>query len=46
LRFDKTTAAVHAQMEMLDFSPAFQFGHPCAFKLANKVEELIPEGRD
>jgi len=36
--------AVANQVKELDYSPAFQFGHPKAFQLANKVVELMPEG--
>ena len=40
------TEAVHRQMQTLDYSPAFQFGHPGSFQLANKVKSLTPEGLD
>ncbi len=30
----------------LDYSPAFQFGHPGSFALANKLKELTPAGLD
>ncbi|WP_272550161.1 aspartate aminotransferase family protein [Acidovorax sp. NCPPB 3576] len=30
----------------LDYSPAFQFGHPASFALANKIKELTPAGLD
>ena len=30
----------------LDYSPAFQFGHPAAFALANKIVEHMPQGLD
>ncbi|MFT4519126.1 MAG: beta-alanine--pyruvate transaminase [Halioglobus sp.] len=40
------TEAVHAQMQVLDYAPAFQFGHPGAFELANKIKLLTPEGLD
>jgi len=40
------TEAVHKQMQTLDYSPAFQFGHPGSFELANKIKELTPEGLD
>jgi beta-alanine--pyruvate transaminase len=30
----------------LDYSPAFQFGHPLSFELANKIKELTPAGLD
>tara|TARA_B110000503_G_scaffold19879_1_gene29710 strand:+ start:36271 stop:37596 length:1326 start_codon:yes stop_codon:yes gene_type:complete len=40
------TDAVHAQMQVLDYAPAFQFGHPGAFELANTIKSLTPEGLD
>jgi beta-alanine--pyruvate transaminase len=40
------TAAVTRQMATLDYSPAFQFGHPLSFALANKLKELTPVGLD
>ncbi len=40
------TAAVTKQMATLDYSPAFQFGHPLSFELANKLIELTPQGLD
>ena len=40
------TAAVHRQLQTLDYAPAFQFGHPGSFKLANRVKALTPEGLD
>ncbi|WP_159913473.1 aspartate aminotransferase family protein [Pantoea sp. 18069] len=30
----------------LDYAPAFQFGHPAAFALANRIKELMPQGLD
>jgi len=30
----------------LDYAPAFQFGHPHSFQLANKIKELTPAGLD
>ena len=30
----------------LDYAPAFQFGHPASFALANKIKELTPAGLD
>ena len=30
----------------LDYSPAFQFGHPASFELANRVKDLTPAGLD
>jgi beta-alanine--pyruvate transaminase len=38
--------AVHRQLQTLDYSPAFQFGHPGSFELANKIKALTPEGLD
>ncbi len=40
------TEAVYAQMQTLDYAPAFQFGHPGAFKLANRINSLTPAGLD
>lgn len=40
------TAAVHAQMQVLDYAPAFQHGHPGAFELANTLKEITPDGLD
>lgn len=36
--------AVTNQLNTLDYSPGFQFGHPLSFQLANKVIELTPSG--
>jgi beta-alanine--pyruvate transaminase len=38
--------AVAEQLGRLDYAPAFQFGHPYSFKLAEKITELTPEGLD
>ena len=38
--------AVSHQIATLDYSPAFQFGHPLSFALANKIKELTPAGLD
>jgi beta-alanine--pyruvate transaminase len=38
--------AASKQLASLDYSPAFQFGHPLSFALANKLKELTPEGLD
>jgi beta-alanine--pyruvate transaminase len=40
------TDAVTRQMATLDYAPAFQFGHPLSFALANKLKELTPTGLD
>ncbi|RDE24439.1 aspartate aminotransferase family protein [Motiliproteus coralliicola] len=36
--------AVSAQIKQLDYAPAFQFGHPKSFQLAEKVTQFMPEG--
>jgi len=38
--------AVYRQLQTLDYSPAFQFGHPGAFELANRIKDLTPAGLD
>ena len=38
------TEAVAKQVKELDYSPAFQFGHPKSFELAHRITELMPEG--
>ena len=38
--------AVQKQAATLDYAPAFQFGHPQSFALANKIKELTPAGLD
>ena len=40
------TAAVAQQIKDLDFAPPFQFGHPKAFDLAERVASLMPDGLD
>ena len=40
------TQAATRQLATLDYSPAFQFGHPLSFALANKLKELTPAGLD
>ena len=40
------TEAVSKQIAKLDYSPAFQYGHPLSFELANKIKDLMPEGLD
>ena len=35
--------AVSQQLGTLDYSPAFQFGHPLAFKLAERITSLVPD---
>ncbi len=38
--------AVTEQIQTLDFCPPFQFGHPTAFKLADKLRHLMPGDLD
>ena len=38
--------AVSKQIATLDYSPAFQFGHPGAFELAQRIRELTPDNLD
>ncbi len=38
------TEAVSRQVATLDYSPAFQFGHPLSFELANRIVERMPAG--
>jgi len=35
--------AVSTQLSKLDYSPAFQFGHPLSFRLAERIIQLMPE---
>ena len=35
--------AITKQANRLDFSPTFQFGHPGAFKLAERITQFMPE---
>ena len=36
--------AIGRQAASLDYSPAFQFGHPLSFELANRIVEKMPAG--
>ena len=38
------TAAVSRQIGTMDYAPAFQYGHPLSFELANKIKALMPSG--
>ena len=38
--------AVGRQAAQLDYAPAFQFGHPLSFELANRIKALTPGGLD
>lgn len=44
-RAEITEAARH-QLATLDYSPAFQFGHPLSFELANRIKDITPAGLD
>lgn len=41
---DKITEAIAKQAKQLDYSPAFQFGHPKSFELAHRITEFMPQG--
>lgn len=38
--------AVSRQVATLDYAPAFQFGHPLSFQLAERIVGLMPDGLD
>ncbi|MEZ5536627.1 MAG: aspartate aminotransferase family protein [Thiolinea sp.] len=38
------TEAVSKQLSELDYSPAFNFAHPKAFQLAERITDFMPEG--
>jgi beta-alanine--pyruvate transaminase len=38
--------AVSRAVMQLDYAPAFQFGHPDAFRLAERITQFMPEGLD
>ncbi len=38
--------AIAKTASTLDYAPAFQFGHPHSFALANKIKQLTPPGLD
>jgi beta-alanine--pyruvate transaminase len=38
--------AVAAQLDVMDYAPSFQMGHPIAFELANRLAQITPEGMD
>ncbi|THU03673.1 aspartate aminotransferase family protein [Lampropedia puyangensis] len=38
--------AIGQQAQQLDYSPAFQFGHPLSFELAHRIKSLMPAGLD
>jgi beta-alanine--pyruvate transaminase len=39
-------AAIRAAAGELDFAPTFQYGHPSAFALAQRIAALAPDGMD
>ena len=43
---EEITEAARSQLATLDYSPAFQFGHPLSFELANRIKEITPAGLD
>src|ERR1700704_932503 len=43
---DPIVAAIQRQAAELDYAPAFQFGHPQAFELANRISALAPGDLD
>lgn len=40
----KIVEAISAQVAEMDYSPAFQMGHPKVFELANRLVDIAPEG--
>ncbi len=38
------TRAVAEQLEVMDYAPPFQMGHPAAFELANAIVRIAPQG--
>src|SRR5499433_2857065 len=43
---DPIVAAIQHQAAELDYAPPFQFGHPQAFELANRISALAPADLD
>jgi beta-alanine--pyruvate transaminase len=43
---EEIVRAVSTQVGQLDYSPAFQFGHPLSFRLAERIGTLMPTGLD
>src|SRR6267154_882753 len=43
---DPIVATIQRQAAELDYAPAFQFGHPQAFELANRISALAPGDLD
>ena len=42
----EVTEAVASQIAQMDYAPPFQMGHPSAFRLANELVQLAPDGLD
>ena len=42
----KISEAVAKQIQQMDYAPAFQMGHPCAFELASRLTHLVPGDLD
>jgi beta-alanine--pyruvate transaminase len=40
------TQAVAAQLDVMDYAPSFQMGHPLAFEAATRVAGFMPRGLD
>jgi beta-alanine--pyruvate transaminase len=38
--------AINRQLSRLDYAPAFQYGHPGAFELAERIVDVMPDGLD
>lgn len=38
--------AIKRQVDVLDFAPTFQLGHPLAFEAASRVAAIMPDGLD
>ncbi|MCP3661860.1 MAG: aspartate aminotransferase family protein [Gammaproteobacteria bacterium] len=38
------TEAITRQLGSMDYAPAFQFGHPLSFELANRIKAITPTG--
>ncbi|MEQ9640599.1 MAG: aspartate aminotransferase family protein [Alphaproteobacteria bacterium] len=42
----KIKDAVKAQIDVMDYAPNFQMGHPLVFELANRIAQITPDGMD
>ena len=42
----RITEAIARQAGQMDFSPAFQMGHPLAFEAARRLSAMLPDGLD